>query len=190
MTTPESVAPMPRRRPFQYNLRALFGLTCGTAAFFSLARTLGYADAVVVLAAIVIAVGVMEYPRRAHLATGIVLSLVAGTLLWANLRPTRWQREFYASSPDHLDPVAKGMFYRGWPLSPCLTCLVHGMKFDTGEGDVYAVLMVDGVLGAIALCVARCACEVCLRGRGRSTFDTPHPPCPPPAGQTSGPRVE
>jgi len=188
---PQPAEAKPGRRPFQFSLRALFGLTCGTAAFFSLARTLGYVDALVILAAVVVAVGVMEYPRRVHLPTGIVLTLVAGTLLWANLRPTKWQREFYASLPDRLDPVAKGMFYRGWPLSPCLTCLVHGMKFDTGEGDVYAVLMVDGVLGAIALCVARCACEFYLRGRGRSTCDTRQPPSDPrPTGSTSGPRVE
>ena len=66
MTTPKTqpAAPKPGRRPFQYSLRALFGLTCGIAAFFSLARTLGYVDAVVILAGIVVLVGVMAYPRR------------------------------------------------------------------------------------------------------------------------------
>ena len=96
MTTPETqpAEAKPGRRPFQFSLRALFGLTCGTAAFFSLARTLGYADAMVILAAVVVAVGVMEYPRRVRPAHGHLLTLVAGTLLWANLRQTGWEREF------------------------------------------------------------------------------------------------
>jgi len=40
------------------------------------------------LTAIVVLVGVMKYPRRVHPLTGVLLTLVAGTLLWANLRPT------------------------------------------------------------------------------------------------------
>ena len=106
----------------------MFGLTTGTAAFFSVARTLGYVDAVVILAGIVVVVGIMEYPRRVHLATGILLTLVAGALLWANLRPTGWERLHHVRPPNELDPVAKSMFYRGWPLYPFATCPFHGMR--------------------------------------------------------------
>ena len=135
-TEPQSAASKPERRPFQFSLRSLFGLTCGTAAFFSLARTLGYVDAVVILAAIAVAVGVMEYPRRVHPLTGILLTLVAGMLLWANLRPTRWAREFNVGPPEGLDAVADSMFCRGWPLSPCLICMRHHMTVDPRDPTV------------------------------------------------------
>ena len=55
MTTPEAqtAASTPERRPLQISLRSLFSLTCGIAAFFSLAGTLGHIDALVILAAVV-----------------------------------------------------------------------------------------------------------------------------------------
>ena len=164
---PEVILPEPQpaeakleRRPFQFSLRSLFGPTCGTAAFFSLARALGYADAVVILAAIVVAVGVMEYPRRVHLAPAILLTLVAGTLFVGQLTadPVAGRTWLFAA-PDRLDFVTKGMFFRGWPLSPCMICLYHGMRFHPEEGAV-----------PIGLGVRRrrfCPCPVCREGRLR-----------------------
>jgi hypothetical protein len=63
MSTPEiqPAALKPERRPFQYSLRAMFGFTAGTAAFFALGRMLGFVDAIVILVGIVVTVGVMEY---------------------------------------------------------------------------------------------------------------------------------
>ena len=144
MSTPEPqpAEPQPGRRPFQYSLRSLFGLTCGIAAFFSLARTLGYVDAFVILAAVVVAVGVVEYPRRVHLATGILVTLVAGTLLWANLRPVGWAKELKGLPPEHLNAVTKSMFFRGWPLSPWMFCLVHLDQHYASDTEAYVPLVV------------------------------------------------
>jgi len=180
---PQPAASKPGRRPFQFSLRSLFGLTCGTAAFFSLARTLGYADAVIALAGVVVLVGVMAYPRGVHLPTGMVLTIVAGLLLWANLRPTGWAREFNLGPPIGLDPVLRNMFCRGWPLSPCLLYLRHHMT-DPGDPAMYWALMSDGVVFVVALFVVRGVCELCLRRR--ATLATK----PPPAGSTLGPPVE
>lgn len=168
-TEQQTATPPLKRRRFQYSLRWLFVLTGATAVFFSVAHTLGYADAVVILAAFVVLVGVVKYPRRVHPATGILLALVAGTLLWANLRPTGWQREFNQMPPDQLDPVTKSMFYRGWPLPPCMVCLVHGMRFDPSDGAVHLALVFDGVLFAVALFVVKGVCELCFRRRRGNT---------------------
>jgi len=196
MTTPEpqSVVPKPRRR-FQYSLRAMFGLTTGTAAFFALGRMLRYADAIVILVGIVITVGVMEWPRRAHLATGILLTLVAGTLLWANLRTTGWAKEFNVEPPNELDPFAKSMFYRGWPLNPSMMCLVHHMRFDASDIGVYAILVLDAVVSMVVLLLVRATCEFCFRRLDKPIIEMPpdtQPPgsAPPPGGSTSGPPVE
>src|SRR4029077_15926572 len=71
-------------------------------------------------------------PHPVHRTTAILLTLLTGVLLWANLRPTGWQEEFGGvDSPLELDPITKAMFWRGWPLSPFMFCLIHGMKFHT-----------------------------------------------------------
>ena len=192
---PQSAGPKPGRRPFQFSLRALFGLTCVTAIFFSVASTLGYVDALAILASIVVLVGVMAYPRRVHLPTGIVLTVVAGLLLGANLRRTRWAREFNEMPPAGLDPVAKSMFYRGWPLCPFMTAPISRMTFRTNEPAVYGTLLVDGILFVVALFIVRGVSEWCLRWRAKLVIKTPHgtshpPTTPPSAGSTSGPPLE
>ncbi len=149
-------------RAFQYSLRSLFGLTCGIAAFFSLARTLGYVDAIVILAGIVIVVGVMEYPRRVHLPTGILLTIVTGTLLWANLRTTGWQEICNELPPDYLDPISKAMFYRGWPVSPCMICEHQNLSVRHGGGGA---MIFDGVFCTVVLLAMKAACEHYFRRR-------------------------
>ena len=95
---------------------------------------------------------------------------------------------------DQLDPVAEGMFYRGWPLSPCMTCLVYFMKFHPSEVGVHGILVLDGVVFVVALQVTKGICELFLRRRNRPSIKTPpgmQPQSdPPPAGSTSGPGVE
>jgi len=170
--------PKPERRRFQYSLRAMFGLTTGTAAFFALARMLGYVDAVVALAAIVVLVGIMEYPRRVHLLTGILLTLVAGILLWANLRT---ERHWGSLTPNQLDPVAKSMldpmaesmFFRGWPFCPCMVCPISGWKFYPSELGVYDILVLDGIVFVAALFVTRGICGLCLPRRVKPIIKTP-----------------
>ena len=169
----------------------MLGLTTGTAAFFALGRMPGNADAIVILAGVVITVSVMEYPRRVHLVTGILLTFVAGALLWANLRTTIWQKAFGFPLAKELDSVAKGMFYRGWPLCPCMTCLVYFMKFHPSEPGIHAILAFDGIVCATILLVVRVVCEFCFQSRAKLTATMPHPPSDrPPAGSTSGPPVE
>ena len=193
-TEPQPAAPKPGRR-FQYSLRAMFGLTTGTAAFFALGRMLGYADAIVILVGIVITVGVMEYPRRVYLPTGIMLMLVAGTLLWANLRTTGWQKALNVLPPEELDLVARSMFFRGWPISPFMTCQTHGMIFDPSEIGVHWILILDAAVFVVALGFVRIVGEFCLRKRDKPILEMPaHPQSAgsdlPPAGSTSGPPVE
>ncbi len=66
--------PTPGRLRFQFSLRALFGLTTGTAAFFAISRMLGYVDAVIILAGVVVVAVVEEWqPMRFG-------SLIMGTL--------------------------------------------------------------------------------------------------------------
>jgi hypothetical protein len=197
MTPLESQPDPPKldRRRYQFSLRSIFALTTGTAAFFALGRTLGYADAFVILIGVVITVGVMEWPRRVCVASGILLTLVAGTLLWANLRITGWQKQFRMLPPDHLDRVAKSMFYRGWPWSPCVTCLVHGMRFDASEAGVYVTFVFDGIVSSAALCLVRWVCEFCCRRPGKPIIEILPETQPPssdlsPAVSTSEPRRE
>jgi hypothetical protein len=164
VTKPEvhHAASKPERRPFQYSLRAIFGLTFATAVFFSVAATLGYADAVVALVASLILVGVLVFPCRVHPVTGILLTLVAGILLWAG-----WETEFNELPPEQLNLVPKSMFYRGWPLSPWMICSVHMMQFYANDTEAYVALIADGVAFAAALFVTRGVCGLCFRRRSR-----------------------
>ena len=188
---PQPAEPKPERRPFQFSLRSLFGLTCGTAAFFSLAdaglrgcgghpgrdRSRRWRHGI---------------PASGPSAQAILLTLVAGTLLWGNLRPTRWQKDLGSLlPPDRLDFVTKGMFFRGWPLSPCMICLYHGMRFHPEEGAVPLALVFDGVAFALALCVVRGVCEFCIRRRAKAAIATPpdtEPPSDPPPACAARPR--
>lgn len=141
---------------------------------------LGYIDAVVILVGIVVTVGVMEYPHRVHLATGILLTLVAGVLLWANLRQTRWAREFSVWPPVGLDPVAASLFCRGWPLPAFLICPYRHMQFEPNNVAVYAVLVVDAVVYVVSLLIVRGVGEFCFRRRTTDTAPraTATPPRP------------
>lgn len=102
-------------------------------------------------------------PRPVHRTTAILLTLITGILLWANLRPTGWQEEFGGvDSPTELDPVTKTLFWRGWPLSPCMVCLVHGLRFHP-SGIEQCVLAFDSVVFVVALLATKAVCERCLR---------------------------
>ena len=153
-------------RRYQYSLRAMLVLTGIVAALFSVARSLGYVVAAICLLALMVLWLALRYPRPVRPPTGIFLTLVAGILLLANLRATEWPRQFSESTPSGLGPVTEAMFWRGWPLSPCMVCLVHGMKFHPG-GEQWGVLFFDGAVFVVALLVATVACESCLRWRDR-----------------------
>jgi hypothetical protein len=116
-------------------------------------------------ATILILIRAARRPQPVHRATAILLTLITGVLLWANLRPTGWQEEFGGvDRPPGLDPVTRAMFWRGWPLSPCIVCLIHGMRFHP-NGVEQCVLALDGVLFLVALYATKAACERLLRWR-------------------------
>jgi hypothetical protein len=113
--------------------------------------------------ALLILIRAARRPHPVHRTTAIVLTLLTGVLIWANLRPTGWQEEFGGvDTPPELDPITKAMFWRGWPLSPFMVCLIHGMRFHPG-GIELCVLVVDGGIFVAALFAAKAMCECCLR---------------------------
>jgi len=114
--------------------------------------------------ALLVLICTVRRPHPVHLTTTILLTLLTGILLWANLRPTVWQEEFGGGidAPTGLDPITKAMFWRGWPLSPCMICLIHGMKFHP-SGIEGCVLVFDAVIFLVALFAAKAVCESCFR---------------------------
>jgi hypothetical protein len=54
------------------------------------------------------------------------------------------------------------MFWRGWPLSPFMFCLFHGMKYHSSGVELW-VLAFDGFLFVVALFATKAVCERCLQ---------------------------
>jgi hypothetical protein len=122
-----------------------------------------YIDLCIVLVAVLALVRVARRPHPVHRTTAILLTLICGAMLWVNLRPTGWQAELgRVETPEALDPVTRVMFWRGWPLSPCMICLIHGLRFHP-DGLEGCVLVLDGVLFVVALLSTKTVCERCLR---------------------------
>jgi hypothetical protein len=117
-------------------------------------------DSCVIGMALLILIRAVRRPHPVHFATTIALTLLTGILLWANLRPTVWQEDFGGGidALTGLDPITKAMFWRGWPLSPCMVCLIHGMKFHP-SGIEGCVLVLDGALFVVALFATKAVCE-------------------------------
>ncbi len=169
-----SEAPTNSGHWYQFSVGALFGLTGIAAGFFSVGSILGYVDATIILLALMVLFRAMRRPQRVHAMTAVILTLVTGVFLWANLRPTRWQEGFGLATPTDLDRVTQAVFWRGWPLSPFMVCLVHGMKLHAS--GVQWVLVFDGVFFVLALVTVKAVCERCLRwcDRRRSGIVTVH----------------
>ena len=151
----------------EFSLWAVFVLIAIAAGFFCVVSKRGYVDGITILLAIIVLAGAVQLPRHVHLTTAALLTLLTGMLLWANLRPTGWQGEIGLATPTELDPITKAMFWRGWPLSPCVLCLVHGMKFHPGR-EQWA-LVFDGVFFVVAIFGARVVCERRIRWRKKNT---------------------
>jgi hypothetical protein len=111
--------------------------------------------------ALLILIRAARRPHPVHRTTAILLTLLTGILLWANLRPSGWQEDFGGESPPELDPVTRTMFWRGWPLSPCMVHLFGG-RFHPSGGE-QCVLAFDGFLFVVAIFATRTICERCLR---------------------------
>jgi len=151
------------QRWYQFSLGAMCRLTAITAAFFAGAAVFGYVDATITLLAAIVLVGVLRYPRPAHRVTAVVVVLLAGTLLWANLRATRWEEEFCQTAPQAWDPLTRGLFWRGWPLCPWMFCHWRHMALATDTGLPSAALLCDGAVFVIALRAAKAGGEWCWR---------------------------
>ncbi|WP_165070746.1 hypothetical protein [Paludisphaera rhizosphaerae] len=116
-------------------------------------------DVLVAAVALLTYVVVQRRPRPAHLTATIVLALLTGLWIWANLRPTDWKRDIGVSRlPAELDFVTKGMFFRGWPLSPCWFSLITGMRFHADRLQPMT-LVFDWLVLVVALKLAKIACE-------------------------------
>ena len=125
---------------------------------------ISHIDLCIGLVAVLTLVRAARRPHPVHPTTAILLTLLTGVLLWANLRNSGWQEVWNERAPEGLDPVTKAMFYRGWPLAPFMVCLIHGLRFHS-SGVEGCVLVLDGVLFLVALYATKAACERLLRWR-------------------------
>jgi hypothetical protein len=177
----------PKLRWYQYSLRTLMLLAGSTAFFFSVACTLGYVDAVIILTAVVTLVVIALCPCRVRPETGVLIGITTVILLWANLRQTGWewrcpiQRGWYGdtSTPGKMDPITSAMFWRGWPMSPWWLYPSHqrydeigtplaGFYFNDHPSVQVALLirgtlLLDGVVFLAALFTVRFICELYFR---------------------------
>ena len=121
-------------------------------------------DLAVIGLAIVILIRAVRRPHPVHRTTAILMTLLTGVSLWANLRPTALQGDFgNVDGPPGLDPVTRALFWRGWPLPPCVVC-VDGLRFRPGSAAAARwALALDGGLFLVALYATRATCERLLR---------------------------
>ncbi len=120
-------------------------------------------DLSVIGLALVVLIRAARRPQPVHRTTAILMTLLTGVLLWANLRPTAWQEEWNVDCPPGLDPVTRAMFWRGWPLAPWMVCIDGLRVHPSGVGQ--CVLALDGVLFLVALYATKATCERILRWR-------------------------
>ena len=121
-------------------------------------------ECAVIVMAFLVLLRAVRRPHPVHRTTAILLTLLTGVLLWTNLRPTVWQEDFGGGidAPTGLDPITRAMFWRGWPLSPCMVCLFHGMRLHPSGVEQF-LLVFDGALFVVALFATKAVCERCLR---------------------------
>ncbi len=100
---------------------------------------------------------------RLHPVAFPVLALVAGVLLWANVRTTHWEESLRLKAPAESGLVMQWFFYRGWPLSPCMVCDFHGLRWHPEKGEGEVVLVIDTGVALLALSFSAWVCERLLR---------------------------
>jgi hypothetical protein len=156
---------------YQFRLRSLLVLITLTAVFCSAAVTLGYVDAIVCLAALIVAGCLARWPQSVRPTSAVLMTLGAAILLWANLRPTGWDHEFQCLPPQGLDPITQALFWRGWPLCPCMFSLIIGLKFHS-DGASFALLF-DAVVFLANLIAVKVVSERTLRWFDKRTVPVP-----------------
>jgi len=117
------------------------------------------ADLVITTLAIAMFVTVARRNRPVRPGVAIVLALLTGAWLWANLRDPGWREVWNEDAADWLDPITRGMFWRGWPLAPFMVCVIHGNRFrpNGAEGLVLAFdfLVLFAVLSLVGFALGR-----------------------------------
>ena len=115
-------------------------------------------DLCIGLVAIFTLVRAARWPHPVRPTTAILLTLLTGVLLWANLRNSGWQEVWNERAPEGLDPVTKAMFYRGWPLAPFMVCISYFNRFQPGGGEGLTLLF-DWLVLLAALYATKAACQ-------------------------------
>ena|SRR5438132_6704325 len=92
----------------------------------------------------------------------VVIVLASGSLiLWANIRPVRVEGD--VAPPDRYGPVARELFFRGWPLSPWMLCSFHGGKWHPEEDFCWWALIIDAIVAAASVGCVWFLCEWFMR---------------------------
>jgi len=129
-------------------------------------------DAFLIALAVGVFVALVRRPRPVHPITAILLAMLTGVLLWANLRRNGWPDVWGGGIHGNLNPVQRAMFWRGWPFCPFMFCRTRGMTYHP-DGLELCALIFDGVIFVVALLLAKVVSERCLRSR--QPFGTPQP---------------
>jgi hypothetical protein len=119
-------------------------------------------DVFTIVLAVVILVAVARWKRPVRPITAFFLILLTVAWIWANLHDFGWQEELHEATPESSDPVTRAMFWRGWPLAPCMLCLIERNRLSAGGLEGLA-LVFDWLVLFLALCLARFVCERCSR---------------------------
>jgi hypothetical protein len=125
---------------------------------------ISHIDLFIGLVAVLTLVRAARRPHPVHPTTAILLTLLTGVLLWANLRNSGWQEVWNERAPEGLGPVTKAMFYRGWPFAPFMACIIYFNRFRPAGGEGLA-LVFDWLVLFAALYVTKAACERLLQRR-------------------------
>jgi hypothetical protein len=101
-------------------------------------------------------------------ATTCCVVVVAGVLLWLNLRSPEWLQGYGLntnSPPEGLDPITKVLFLRGWPFVPCGYCYLNlsGWHPDRSGGSVQLAAFADILIFILVLAITGVICEWCSR---------------------------
>ena len=91
------------------------------------------------------------------------LVLIAATLLWANLRRTGWEEVWGEPVLRGFAALARTMYYHGWPACPFMVSPPRGMP-PYSDGLEWTPLVLNGIVFALALFVARVICQWCVLG--------------------------
>jgi len=131
-------------------------------------------DLWVVAVAIVTLFFIVRRGPSIHLLTALVLALLTGAWVGANLRRYPEREDFVGGAvPPELDPITRAMFSRGWPLAPVMICLFHGMRFRP-SGLEGITLVIDWLVLVVSLAFARFVCELYPRWQIRRKRGADH----------------